>query len=808
MAGLTSYIYNDASRMWQEIESRLDEKSVIVVPNALARTRLLEKRFPATVWQRQVRTVYDIRQKVNSDAAELAPVLLPLEMNHHLSQLLKDKDILPELARLGDYPEGLDRLVKHLANIDARADQRYQPTNAIEDNISLLRDKIKASGYISTAMFSTETARQAKNFRLPGIERMLIIVPGQPDPMLTGLFKGLAVGHDVDLFMLSSADSYKLLLKQGLIDQLPYQTDFIDKSDIDLFWLQDTSQSEAILDAVAALLDQGIASEDIAIASAADPNLWEELEQGAARRQLPLLVRTQVDSKTSALGTLIVILAERYLSGDLGREDIAGHFPVDEQAQIELAAQLDDNPSFNQRLEVFNNFGQRLLEEKDPLIEKHELDQEWLAGLQYFIRDHKLDQGNLVETLTRIKGAQRLRGQGVVTLGYSEASAYSCRWLICGSLERNQYPRPSYRSPFISEELLRAVERMKDPDLTAEFASALMTASDGIIMVRPNNESGPSPYWLKAISLLGQEDKFADINIFADDQLPQPERSKSTRRERQRMARQRISEEQVDRLLSRTAREKLPQGALQGGRNNYSVTELETFLRCPRGWFVSHVLKPRQRPSERAELGTRAHKILEKTISLAPNERQAEIARLVAASNLSPHNQALMEKRLLEVSDRYGNPSWPLMVEAIEQRFTLTLPSGHSLTGKADRIDLDGQGRPLILDYKLGKKPGGTVSKTALQHVLYPIMAGQHYNADPLGLLYVSIRFVDHDGILTEVIDGVDDRFVSYKWREAKEKALGQVEQAIADIEAGLVLDVGDNCPEWCSHQLISQTIL
>lgn len=823
MSELTSHLYNDSDLLWQAIEEQLDQRTILVVPNSLVRQRLLITRAEPTVWDRRIRTVFDIRQKINETGAGLAPVLLPLEMSTQMRELLDDPALPVELSRLKDYPAGLDQLVKHLATIDERADRRYQPTNRIEEGIDYLRSQLKNSGYISGATFSSEIARQAGDFRLDGVDRIIALVAGQLDPMLSGLFKGLSEQHEVSLYMLSTKSTYPLLLKQSLIDLLPCQTEFVDRSETEIKWIATPNEAETILDIAAAYLDQGIEAKEIGIISSADPRLWDQLEQEAARRNLPLAIRTQVTSYTSALGTLLLSLVDHWQQGDLDKDKLhvkAGQtFKIDLAQRQQLNDSLNKASSFNQQLEVISTFGQRVLEKSDPLVTSRELDQEWLAGLQYFIRDHKLNQGDLKTIISETRGEQRLRGpeNGIMVISYNEAGAYSFRKGIYASLSLGNYPRLNRRSAFTSEQLLQKVPRLRDPELISEFSAALMASKEEVALVRASNRDdgnieGASPYWLRAIEMFDQQQRFAEINLFNDNNLPAPPQKSSTKRQLQHSAREQISLDQIDQLLPQTSRQGLPQGIFQGERQTYSVTELELFLDCPLGWFVRHVLKPSQRPSERAQLGQLAHRILAKTIYLQGSERDQEIELLIDQADLSEHNNALMKLRLQEIVAKYSDPNWPLKV--IDTEIDLDtdglLPRHNSYTikGRADRIDHNQYGQPLVVDYKLGKRPGSKGSGKQLQQILYPLMAAAKYQADPLGLVYVSIRFVDHDGLLTESINGVDNDNISYRWVEERDRGLDQIDEAIAAIEEGFVLRPGRSCSEWCPHRLISETTL
>lgn len=158
-----------------------------------------------------------------------------------------------------------------------------------------------------------------------------------------------------------------------------------------------------------------------------------------------------------------------------------------------------------------------------------------------------------------------------------------------------------------------------------------------------------------------------------------------------------------------------------------SVTEIETWMRNPYAVYARHVL--RLKPLDDiaaepgvAERGEAMHNALETFVKTYPNalpadaeRRLLEIGEAAFADLLTrrPDVWAFWTPRFQRVAqwfvavERERRPPVKVLATEVPGRAVLTLDEGRdfTLTAKADRIDLLGDGRLCIIDYKTGTTP-------------------------------------------------------------------------------------------------------
>lgn len=170
-----------------------------------------------------------------------------------------------------------------------------------------------------------------------------------------------------------------------------------------------------------------------------------------------------------------------------------------------------------------------------------------------------------------------------------------------------------------------------------------------------------------------------------------------------------------------------------------SVTEIETWIRDPYAVYARRILRLEPLDPIGLELGagdrgTLVHAVLEAFVvaghPFAGAEAEARFAAIVeeklADWDAFPEVVALWRPRLLAIG------RWWLAQEAarargiverateVKGRLDLTIDGlPFTLTGRADRIDLDAEGRVVLLDYKTGRPP----SEKAVQSLLSPQLA-------------------------------------------------------------------------------------
>jgi RecB family exonuclease len=232
-----------------------------------------------------------------------------------------------------------------------------------------------------------------------------------------------------------------------------------------------------------------------------------------------------------------------------------------------------------------------------------------------------------------------------------------------------------------------------------------------------------------------------------------------------------------------------------------SATRLQTWVACPHAYFMQYVLGVRdlEDPSEESRIspldrGSLIHLALERFIKEAGStrrvwdqddrDRMAQIATETCAAfeqrgmTGRPLYWSSDRRQILSDLDRFitedikrgaGRSHWPLSAEHQFRDALLPLPDGRHLRlqGMVDRIDVDGDGRALVIDYKTGKAdpyrrlavtdPGG--GGAHLQLVIYALAARALVDTDDISAHYWMVSSLGGWGLYGyQVDDQIIDR--------------------------------------------------
>jgi RecB family exonuclease len=207
----------------------------------------------------------------------------------------------------------------------------------------------------------------------------------------------------------------------------------------------------------------------------------------------------------------------------------------------------------------------------------------------------------------------------------------------------------------------------------------------------------------------------------------------------------------------------------------YGGTTLELFDACSYRWFAGHELDPQPLDPVPDPLvqGGLMHEALDRLYKERPGgdplprpgslaawtARGGElVAAVVAERELGSHPaeramarrvRRLLERFLTEESERETGGFEPWLLEASfgaheedSERPALEL-DGWGLHGAIDRVDRDGAGRALVLDYKLSSAVTAREKfeeQAKLQLPLYLLAVERHWGATPVGGLYHPLR--------------------------------------------------------------------
>jgi RecB family exonuclease len=211
-----------------------------------------------------------------------------------------------------------------------------------------------------------------------------------------------------------------------------------------------------------------------------------------------------------------------------------------------------------------------------------------------------------------------------------------------------------------------------------------------------------------------------------------------------------------------------------GGKREFSVTELDLYLRCPYDYYVGRVLgiKPLEGATEDIsplDRGSRVHEILRSfylgwSRAITPESRGEARSLLNRLAQSVFDREAdtfrnrrerelfltVMVERFLDAEQEFWTSGMkPVYLEqAVElPRFTLADGTDVVLTGKIDRIDADERGNFLIVDYKTGGYPAPKMGteQEIFQLPVYAVMARTQFSGktpaltNVIGLAYYDL---------------------------------------------------------------------
>ncbi len=293
--------------------------------------------------------------------------------------------------------------------------------------------------------------------------------------------------------------------------------------------------------------------------------------------------------------------------------------------------------------------------------------------------------------------------------------------------------------------------------------------------------------------------------------------------ERVRAARRRASGRRaglsVDRLLAVTAE-----------REVFSASEIEAYLACPYGWFYSRVLRPEKLDREpgTADQGSFAHALLERFYAqrleaglgrVTIEQRKAATAglrtvfdELTAAESEQRVEERIARREALRWAERIVSDDaemfdgfeplrleWDFVSESVDM-------GGYRLSGRVDRVDTDGEGHALVMDYKRssGATAAQMISQGKVQLPLYLRAVEIGLGLRPAGGVYRVLRKPENRGLVRGDLvsrEGLVSRdlLAEDAFAATMAEALGLAADAVAGMRAGEI-ECSPLAPSSCSY--------
>jgi RecB family exonuclease len=375
------------------------------------------------------------------------------------------------------------------------------------------------------------------------------------------------------------------------------------------------------------------------------------------------------------------------------------------------------------------------------------------------------------------------------------------------------------------------------------FVHAADAARERLVMVRravddDGREVAPSPYWVEVARRVGRPIDHLDGRTGARGEVPGPaEVARSGREALRALA---LDGGEAPGLLADAARRRVrpvgvPAEAFHD-RRCFRVTELESYLRCPYGWFHASVLRPQELEvviDPRFE-GTLGHEVLGRLYARMRDagvgacrpatlgryrEELAVVLAAVVADERPPHGDAVFDataerlgRHLAAVLGRDAERDSPLVPTVIETRMEdeailAPVAAGLVLSGQVDRVDVGREGA-VVIDYKRTKgdfSAAGDDVRKRLQLPLYGVMAERALSpgVPAVGGLYVGLLTSSLNGAVRDDVPGpaVPRRLLvpEERWREIVGEAVDAARGAVTRIREGrLDPPSAGGCGYWC----------
>ena len=384
---------------------------------------------------------------------------------------------------------------------------------------------------------------------------------------------------------------------------------------------------------------------------------------------------------------------------------------------------------------------------------------------------------------------------GVQILGLEESLGHPWQEIYLGGLVEAKFPQRLPQNIFLPEQTLETmgVRTLEKARLNAAYHFyRLLLSADVVTLTFPENEGDrpvvPSPFLeelipLRKAGLLNrgiEKTSGIQFSLKLEDSRSIPELAKAISLSGNVNDIQDVLNAGLEGLAGirsaieyRPAESTSPVAPRQ--KREFWVTELDDYLNCPYQYYVRHVLGigPLEEVTEDIsplDRGSKVHWILrnfylswDKTVTRETRDEAQALLRKLADSAFDREADTfrnrrdkerfltVMAERFLDAEEAFWKQGMkPAYLEQKIEQYRLVLSNGEKveLSAKIDRIDVDGNGDFIIVDYKTGSYPLPKMNadQDIFQLPVYAVMATQSVEArcavplrKPIGLAYYDL---------------------------------------------------------------------
>ena len=381
---------------------------------------------------------------------------------------------------------------------------------------------------------------------------------------------------------------------------------------------------------------------------------------------------------------------------------------------------------------------------------------------------------------------------GVQILGMEESIGHAWKEIYLGGLMDGTFPRRLPQNIFLPEATLEAlgVRTLENARLNAagHFYRLLLSAPR-VTLTWPENVGDrpvvPSPFLaeLTPLRMAGvlTEASNVQFSLTVEESRSIPELAKSLSLAGDIIGLDKVLDSDHEGMAGITHGLNYRHGETSGSlapqeRTEFSVTELDEYLKCPYAYFVKHLLRlsPLEEVSEDISVldrGSKAHAILRMfyeewkgPVTAGNRDKAKELLAAFAYAEFRDEADpfrnrrekdvfvTVMAERFLDAEEVFWKQGFrPAYLEQKIESFKLTLTDGTEVEihGKIDRIDVDEHGAFIIVDYKTGgyPLPAMMVEQEIFQLPVYAVMARKSLSdIDPVLRRSIGLAYYDLAG--------------------------------------------------------------